>query len=53
MNTAVITASPQNSTDIFLAFIIDLTMPTTVWFHRSTTPFYYSVYGAVWWRTTP
>jgi hypothetical protein len=36
-----------------LAFIIDLAMPTTVWFRRSTTPFCYREYGAVWWRTTP
>jgi hypothetical protein len=30
MNTAVVTASPQNSAGIFLAFNIDLAMPTTV-----------------------
>ena len=28
-------------------------MPTTVWFCRSTTPFYYGEYGVVWWHTTP
>ena len=53
MNTAVVTASPQNSAGIFLAFIIDLAMPTTVWLCLSTTPFCRGVYGAVWWRTTP
>jgi hypothetical protein len=36
-----------------LAFIIDLAMPTTIWFCRSTMPFYCGEYGAVWWHTTP
>ena len=30
MNTAVVTASPQNLTDMPLAFIMDQAMPTTI-----------------------
>ena len=47
MNTAVVTASPQNLTGMPLAFIMDQAMPTTVWFHRSTMPFCYGEYGTV------
>ena len=53
MNTAVVTTSPQNLTDMPLAFIMDRAMPTTVWFHCSTMPFCCGEYGAVWCRTTP
>jgi hypothetical protein len=53
MNAVVLTASPQNSAGIPLAFIIDLAMSTTVWFRRSTTPFCCGEYGTVWWHTTP
>ena len=53
MNTAVVTASPQNLAGMPLAFIIDRAMPTTVWFRRSTTPFCCGEYDAVWCRTTP
>ena len=53
MNTAVVTASPQNFAGMLLAFIMDRAMPTTIWFRRSTTPFYCGEYGAVWCRTTP
>ena len=47
MNTAVVTASPQNFAGFPLAFIMDQAMPTTVWFRRSTTPFCCGEYGAV------
>ena len=53
MNTAVVTASPQNLAGMSLAFIIDRAMPTTVWFRLSTTPFYCGEYGAVWCCPTP
>src|SRR6185503_1908889 len=53
MNTAVLTASPQNAVGIFLAFSMLLAMPTTVWFLLSTTPFCCGEYGAVRWRSTP
>ena len=53
MNTVVVTASPQNLAGMLLALIMDRAMPTTVWFHCSTTPFCYGEYGAVWCRTTP
>jgi hypothetical protein len=39
MKMVVVTASPQNAAGIPLAFIIDLAIPTMVWFQRSTTPF--------------
>ena len=48
MNTAVVTASPQNLAGMLLAFIMDRAMPTTVWFHCSTMPFCCGEYGAVW-----
>ena len=48
INTAVVTASPQNVAGMLLAFIMDRAMPTTVWFRRSTTPFCCGEYGAVW-----
>ena len=47
------TASPQNLVGMHLAFIMDRAMPTTIWFHLSTTPFCCGEYGAVWCRTTP
>ena len=53
MNTAVVTASPQNLAGMPLAFIMDRAMPTTVWFRRSTTPFYCGEYGAMWCCPTP
>ena len=53
MNTAVVTAFPQNLAGMPLAFIIDRAMPTTVWFHRFTTPFCCGEYGAVWCCSTP
>ena len=53
MNTAVVTASPQNLAGMPLAFIMDRAMPTTVWFRLSTMPFYCGEYGAVWCRTPP
>ena len=53
MNTAVVTTSPQNLAGIPLAFIMDRAMSTTIWFCRSTTPFYCGEYSAVWCRTTP
>ena len=53
MNTAVLTASPQNAVGIFLAFNMLLAMPTTVWFLLSTTPFCCGEYGAVRWCSTP
>ena len=53
INTAVVTASPQNSAGIFLAFIIYRAMPTTVWFRRSTMPFCCGEYDAVRCRTVP
>ena len=53
MNTAVVTASPQNLTGMLLVFIMDQAMPTTVWFCRSTTPFCCGEYGVVRCRTTP
>jgi hypothetical protein len=48
--TAVVTASPQKKLGNFLAFIMDLAMPTTVWLRRSTTPFCCGEYGAVKYR---
>ena len=53
MNTAMGTASPQNLVGMPLAFIMDRAMSTSVWFRRSTTPFYCGEYSVVWWRTTP
>ena len=53
MNTAVVIASPQNLAGMPLAFIMDRSILTTVWFYRSTTPFYCGEYGVVWCRTTP
>ena len=53
MNTAVVTASPQNLIGMLLAFIMDRAKPIIVWFHRSTMPFCYGEYGTVWCRTTP
>jgi len=53
MNTAVLTASPQNAAGIFLAFSMLLAMPTTIWFLLSITSFYCGEYGAVRWRSTP
>ena len=47
MNTTVLTASPQNAADTFIALSMLRTMPSIVWLHRSTTPFCYGVYGAV------
>ena len=47
MNTAVVTASPQNSPGTFLAFSRLRAMPTIVWLRRSTTPFCCGEYGAV------
>ena len=53
MNTAVVTASPQNVAGMPFAFIMDQAMPTTIWFHHSTMAFCYGKYGVVWYRTTP
>jgi len=52
MNTAVLTASPQNAAGILLAFSMLLTMPTTDWFLLSTTPICCGEYGTVRWRST-
>jgi hypothetical protein len=53
MNTAVVTASPQNLIGVPLAFIMDRALLTTVWFRYSTMPFYCGEYSVVWCRTTP
>jgi hypothetical protein len=41
--TAIVTASPQNAPGRSFAFNMLRAVPTTVWFRRSTTPFFAEV----------
>jgi hypothetical protein len=47
------TASPQKNPGRFLAFIMLRAVATTIWFRRSTMPFFCGEYGAVNCRYTP
>jgi hypothetical protein len=47
MNTVVSTASPHNQFGTPMAFIKLLAMPSTIWLHFSTMPFYWGVYGTL------
>ena len=49
----MVTASPQNLAGMPFALSMLLAMATTVWFHLSTTPFCWGVYGVVSCRLTP